>query len=488
MSLAQYAKKRNFNLTSEPKASKKQPKDLTTKTSKNLKTKTAKNLKTKKLIFVVQHHFARREHYDFRLQHNGELLSWAVPKGLSMDAKEKRLAVQVENHPIDYAKFSGVIPAGNYGAGTVEILDSGFYTPAFDVDYGLKKGHLKFNLNGKIFKGEFSLVKLDKNNWLIIKAADKFATTTPTSTQANLTPSQFSVQLAMPTKNIPTGKGWAFEIKYDGYRILAFKTNNKIFCLTRNKKDYTAKLGTVVQSLKNIDAQSFVLDGEVVAFNQFGRSDFALLQQCLKTHAPTSFVVFDLLMLNGQDLRALALEKRKVMLKSLTYKVAENLVFSQHVVGKGKQCFNFAKKNNLEGIVAKKLNSVYAGKRNEDWLKIKCRQRQEFVVCGFTTTSKNATLSALVLGYYKNKVLTYVGKVGTGFDAATKQMLRQKLEKLKTKTAHFNFKTAQNLTWVKPQLVAEILFAELTKDNILRQPSFVALRTDKPAKDVGLEV
>ncbi len=517
MSLKEYKNKRNFNKTSEPvgtiknlnKAATKSNK-ITTKNSNKKLTNFKKDTQNKKLIFVIQHHFARREHFDFRLEHNGVLLSWAVPKGLSNQLNEKRLAVHVEDHPLEYAQFEGIIPKGNYGAGSVEIFDSGFYIPSYDFDYGMKKGHLKFVLFGNIYKGEFSLVKLDEKNWLIIKGKDEFAKTDEKNlknnkitsqntknlkkisknlkTENNLPFNKCEVQLATLTNKIPSGKNWLYEIKYDGYRMLAYKQNGEIKIFSRNNKDYTNKFKPLIKSLKKIDAQSFVLDGEVVAFDITGKSNFSLLLERMKMGGEISYMLFDILALNGQDLRHYPLLQRKQILKELLVENDENLMFSEFLLNKGKQCFKFAKQHNLEGIVAKDINSIYAGKRNESWLKIKCYMRQEFVICGFTKTDKNAVLSALLLGFYNNKKLQFVGKVGTGFNEQEKQILREKLNKILTDAAPFNLKTNEQIFWVKPKLVAEIQFAELTKDNILRQPSFVGLREDKLAKDVKLEV
>ncbi len=557
--LKKYNQKRNFNSTNEPKGEIKlnKNKKISNKNIKNSKNNALKEnfnknlIKKTKNIFVIQHHFARREHFDFRIEHNGVLLSWAVPKGLSANPADKRLAVMVEDHPLEYANFEGVIPAGNYGAGTVEIYDFGSYTPCYDVDFGLKKGHIKIILNGKIFNGEYSLIKMDDKNWLIKKSdlqaenlnekiiknsnknqkiiknlnkviakkldhqvsvaissaknnknssknknviarsvSDVAISSTKNNKNSSKNPfNKCDVQLCTLTNKIPSGKNWAFEIKYDGYRILTFKQNEKINLITRNGQDYTQKLPTIAESLKFFK-HNFVLDGEVVSFDEAGRSDFGLLQQNLKLNPEqTQYVVFDLLALNGKDLRSTPLLKRKEMLKNLLINSPNNLIFSQHVLGEGSKCFTFAKQHNLEGIVAKEINSTYNGKRDETWLKIKCYMRQEFVICGYVTTPKNPVLSALILAYYCNKNLIFVGKVGTGFNEADKLNLSKKLNKIKAQNCPLitNPLKKENVVWVKPKLVAEIQFAELTKENILRQPSFIALREDKSAKDVVLE-
>lgn len=475
MALKEYNKKRNFSSTTEPKG------------------KVA--AESKKLKFVIQYHKARAKHYDFRLEWKGVLLSFAVPKGLSTDPNQKRLAVHVEDHPLDYASFEGIIPKGNYGAGSVDIFDEGFYEPSYDMDYGLKKGHLKFTLFGNVYQGEWSLVKMDEKNWLLIKSQDKFAKkdtkTQKKSLKIALKPQSTSVMLAKLTNTIPRGKDWLFEIKYDGYRLLAFVENGKVKCVSRGGQDYTKKFDEIAQSLSQIDEQTFVVDGEVVAFDKNGRSDFGLLQKHIKECGEKTYVIFDLLELNGQDLRDKPLIERKTLLQRLFSKERQHLMFSEHIVGNGKKVFQFAKKHNLEGLVAKNSNSSYSGNRNGDWLKIKCYARQEFVICGYTTTEKNKTLSALVLGYYQKDKLIFAGKVGTGFDEKDRAELAKKLNKIATKICQIDIipqSAKLDAVWTKPKYVAEIQFAELTKDKILRQPSFIALREDKDAKSVKLEI
>lgn len=467
MALTEYNKKRNFNKTSEPKGS-------------------VKSRKSNR--FVIQYHQARAKHYDFRLEYGGVLISWAVPKGLSTNPKDKRLAVMVEDHPVDYITFEGIIPKGNYGAGTVEIYDKGNYMPLEDMNKGLKKGHLKIVLNGEKLKGTWSLIRTNNNNWLVVKSEDEYVDETkPKSTKLPFR--TCSTQLAILTDKIPKGKDWAFEIKYDGYRILSFVENGKVKMVTRNGVDYTSKFKNIIPSLKKLDAQNFVLDGEVVAFDENGRSDFGLLQNSIKQSKNNlKYVIFDLIAFNGEDLRDLPLSQRKAKLERLLFKYEDTLIYSQHV-NMGKQSFEFAKKNNLEGIMAKSLNSTYTGKRTHDWLKIKCYNRQEFVIAGYTSTEKNSLISALHLGYYSGKSLKYVGKVGTGFNDKDRKELHKLFQKQIRKTCPFSPKISEkNTTWLTPTFVAEIQYAELTKDGVLRQPSFIALRQDKSAKDVTLEV
>lgn len=472
--LKSYNKKRDFDKTTEPVG-------IPVKT-KNQGDKSAKK-------FVVQHHKARADHFDFRLEYGGVLLSFAVPKGLSQNPKEKRLAIRVEDHPLDYANFEGIIPKGNYGAGTVEIFDSGKYYPVESFASGLKKGHLKFVLDGKKLKGEWVLTKTDAKNWLVIKKNDRFAKDGKGRLQADKLPfKSVCCELATLSSKIPANKDWIFEFKYDGYRIVSLVQNGKVKLLSRNQKDYTKKFEKIASSLKQLDASNFVCDGEVVAFDKDGRSDFGLLQNSIKSGDNNlCYVIFDLLALDGVDLKNLPLESRKKKLELLLFDAPQNLIYSKDV-SDGKKIFEFAKKHNLEGIMAKKKSSIYEQKRTEDWLKIKCYKRQEFVIVGYTTTQKNQNLSAVLLGYYNQKKLKYVGKAGTGFDEVLRRELSKKFAKIKTQNSPLDKKSkAKNVFWLKPQYVAEIQFAEITKSGLLRQPSFVGLRQDKDAKDVTLE-
>ena len=473
MSLKEYKEKRNFNTTNEPKG--------------NIE-------KRKSNRFVVQLHKARAKHYDFRLEYGGVLISFAVLKGLSNNTNDKRLAVHVEDHPVDYINFEGVIPKGNYGAGTVEIFDKGNYFPLENIKRGLESGHLKVVLNGEKLKGAWSLVNIKENNWIIVKSKDEYATLNENSKENNKklkTKNPFSkcdVELATLTNEIPKGKDWIFEIKYDGYRAVSYVENGKVKIFSRNGLDYTQKFNSIAKSLRSIKEDSFVVDGEIVVFDKNGKSDFSMLQDSIKNGKNNLYYcVFDLLALNGKDLRGESLENRKSKLERLLFKSDKNLMYSSHVLD-GKASYNFAKENNLEGIVAKKKSSKYVGKRTLDWLKIKCVLRQEFVIAGYTTTTKNKVLSALILGYYKSGELKYVGKVGTGLGEKNKEELALKFKQIIRKTSPFKQSIKEkNVTWLTPKFVAEIKFAELTHDKLLRQPSFVGLRLDKKAKDVKLE-
>ncbi len=465
MSLREYNKKRNFNSTIEP---------------------LGKIDKTKEGRFVIQFHRARRDHYDFRLEFNGVLLSWAVPKGLSGNPKDKRLAVMVEDHPVDYIGFEGVIPKGNYGAGTVEIFDEGNYLPIKDMNKGLKTGHIKVVLDGKKVRGAYSLIKIEENNWLIVKIDDGYAKQVEKKQAKNqkLPFEKCSAMLATLTDKVPKGKEYVSEIKYDGYRILSFVENNKAKLYSRNYTDYTERFKIISSELKKIENSSFVLDGEVVCFDSKGKSDFGLMQSTIrKKKNDFYYVVFDILALDGEDLRELPLIKRKQKLERVLYKVSDRIIYSAHV-DNVKECLKFSKEKNLEGIVVKNKNSLYVGGRSKDWLKIKNGKRQEFVIAGYKTSQKNELLSALLVGYYDNDKLIYAGKVGTGFTESDKKQLFDKFKKLQIKTCPFSEKIKENAVWLSPKLVAEIKFSEFTKDGVLRQPSFIGLREDKKAKEV----
>lgn len=468
MHLKEYNKKRKFNSTNEP---------------------FGKINSTNKNRFVVQFHQARAKHYDFRLEYNGVLLSWAVPKGLSQNPKDKRLAVMVEEHPVDYINFEGVIPKGNYGAGTVEIFDKGNYVELEDFSLGLKKGHLKFVLLGRKLLGGWSLYKIKDDNWLLQKLNDEYAST-KLSDSKNLNKLPFNkcdVQLATLSNSLPKGKDWVYEIKYDGYRIIAYIQNGKVSLRTRNNIDYTSKFNSLASKLKSLN--TCILDGEVVVFDNFGKTDFGLLQNSIKSKQNNfCYVIFDLLALNNEDLRGLKLLERKAKLERLLFKTDEHLIYSQHFF-QGKQTFDFAKKNNLEGVIAKNINSQYLGKRTQDWLKIKCYLRQEFVVAGYTKTEKNNIISALLLGYYKDNSLIYVGKVGTGLSEVDKKELSSMFKNQTTKICPFSKNISiKNAIWLKPKFIAEIQYAELTKERLLRQPSFIGIRTDKKPAQITLEI
>lgn len=471
--LKTYNKKRNFNKTTEPVGKK------VTSKFKNLK-------------FVIQYHRATTKHYDFRLEYNGVLLSFAVPKGMPTSG-EKHLAVHVEDHPLSYINFEGVIPKGEYGAGTVEIFDTGIYEPILNFKNGLKQGKLKFTLKGKKTKGIFNLIKMDEKNWLLIKdKTEEDAETSLKKTKRKIKNpfSSTDVKLCLLTNKIPTSKNYIYEIKYDGYRIVAYLNKDKVILKSRNNKDFTNKFLSIQSSLKDLN-KTMVLDGEVVVFDSFGRSDFNSLQSSIKLNKQSNFVyvVFDILALNGKDLRETILQERKILLENSIEDCKNNIIYSNYVKNNGKKVFSYAKKHKLEGIVAKDINSLYNGKRDADWLKIKCYLRQEFVIVGYKTTEKNKKLSCIFVGYYKNKELYFIGKVGTGFSESLKAELNEKFKKLETNKSNIKNidKINEDIIFLKPKLVADIQFAEITSDGKLRQASFVGLREDKKPSEVVLE-
>lgn len=462
MTLNLYNKKRDFSKTHEPKG----------------KVETSKSSSR----FVVQYHEARAKHYDFRLEHKGVLVSFAIPKGLSQKHSEKRLAIHVEDHPVDYINFSGTIPKGNYGAGTVEIWDKGTYSTDINLTKGLREGNFKVTLDGGKLKGTWNLAQMDEKNWIAVKCKQK-------ERMLKNPFAKVDVQLATLVKSIPTGKNWIYEIKYDGYRTLAFRENGKTKLLSRNNLDFSTKFLSVLPALNDLSkGSSFVLDGEMVVFDENGRSNFSKLQNEIKRKGNAfSYVIFDILALDGEDLRDKPLLERKEILKILLKNAKPNLIFSDFVKNRGKQSFEAAKKLGLEGIVAKEINSKYSGKRNLDWQKIKCRFSQEFVVGGFVTTSQNKDLSSILVGVYEDGKLVFVGKVGTGFDQNTRKELNKKFSKLKLDKSPFEkvdeIKTDGKTVWLKPEIVAQIEFAERTSSGSLRQPSFLGLREDKNPRE-----
>ncbi len=523
--LLKYQSKRNFDKTSEPSGK-------------------IDRTKSRKKVFAVQHHIASHDHFDFRLEWGGVLISFAVPKGISYNPKDKRLAVMVEDHPLDYADFEGVIPKGEYGGGTVMLWDYGTYKPTASFQKGLKEGVLKFELFGKRLKGVWTIVRLEKDpkNWLLIKERDEFAldengtSNFVTSVKTGRTMTEIAmdekqkenqkkmeenkekiekqeknkvktlkkikkngkknpfdevdVKLCKMMDAVPSGNEYVFEIKYDGFRMVAFTENGETRLITRNHKDFTSKFPEIASAITQLaSGRAFVLDGEIIVTDQQGRSDFQALQNHLKGgDAQPVYMVFDLLALEGKDLRNFPLLKRKQLLSDLLKVAPENLKFSDHIVGKGEQFFKLASKLKLEGIVGKVKTSKYDSLRDENWVKCKCYNRQEFVIAGYDFSDKKE-LSSLILGAYENGSLNYFGRAGTGLDKKITEKLLKMFEKLRTKRTYLkNFPLKdENVVWLKPKLVAEIQYAELTKEHLLRQASFKGLREDKKAREVVFE-
>ncbi len=501
--LNEYNQKRNFEKTLEPEG-----KDEVVEDG---------------LRFVVQHHMARKDHYDFRLEWEGVLLSWAVPKGPSYDTHDKRLAVHVEEHPLEYRNFEGTIPKGEYGGGTVMIWDEGFWEPYGNVEEGLLEGALKFNLSGRRLKGKWALVRLKakegdtKDNWLLLKEKDEYvktddgisAFTTSIRTGRTMTEieegkaetitknpfDQVEAQLAKLVNTVPEGDEWLYELKYDGYRILSFIEGNRIRLITRNGNDYTKYFQKVADSLLDFaHGRTMILDGEMTVTDALGKTDFQALQSYMKHHENKNltYIVFDLLALDGMDLRGKRLIDRKETLEALMKDAPKNLYYSRHVKGNGKESFAVASENGLEGIVGKKADSVYGGTRNGDWIKLKCDKRQEFVIGGYTISDKKTRgVSSLLLGVYEEEELVYAGRAGTGMSELDQIELENKFEYLKKVETPFKvapkMKSNETIRWLEPKLVAEIKFAEWTKENLLRQASFKGLRTDKDPREIKKE-
>ncbi len=552
MRLSSYRKKRNFNKTPEPQSG-----DATDDS----------------LVFVVQKHKASRLHYDLRLEMKGVLKSWAVPKGPSLNPKDKRLAMMVEDHPYDYKDFEGVIPKGNYGAGTVMVWDAGTYTP-IDGSEGkaaqersllkqLREGSLKVVLKGKKLNGEFALVKtkgMGENAWLLIKHKDKYTSETditrkdksvisgktmekiadkPESvpkTATRSTPRKKSSSsknskakneeeippVATLLKKAPAApftkklspmlatlidepfddEDWTYEIKWDGYRALAFRKENTTELVSRNGKSFSEKFYPVFEAVRawNIDA---VIDGEIVVVDEKGISRFHKLQNWRsEADGRLLFYVFDVLWYRGKKLTTLPLSQRMAVLQSIVPADSGIIHMGFSITGRGTDFFTTAQQMGMEGIIAKKLSSTYLpGERSRDWLKIKAQKRQEVIIVGYTHNEGSPKLfSSLLLGMYNKGKLYYAGKVGTGFnDKMQREMMtlfkplivpRSPLQKIPDYNKPTRFRPAPphaEATWLKPELVCEVSFTEVTEDGVFRHPSFKGMREDKAATEVVKE-
>jgi len=440
----------------------------------------------KQPIFVVQRHEARRLHYDFRLERNGALASWAVPKGVPLEPGERHLAVHVEDHPLEYATFAGEIPKGQYGAGTVEIWDIGTY----ELLEEKPDGGLTVRLHGRRLKGVWTLVPahLDgkEENWLILRKRDESAA--PAEERRLYRP-----MLATLSENVPTGKDWVYEVKFDGFRTVGYLRRGAVELLSRHEKNLNERFAIVARELpKAVRSPSFVVDGEVCAVDEQGRSSFSLMQQGKGTLV---YYVFDLLELEGEPVIDRPLTERRALLEPLLDR-RNAIVRLSEEFDDGGALYEAAREQGLEGIIAKRASSPYKpGQRTRDWLKVKARYRQEFVIAGYTKGEgrRSATLGALVLGVWKGKELHWVGNVGTGFTEAEIERLLALLRPLERSTSPFAVEPKmprvrkRDVVWVEPKLVAEVEFVEWTHDDHLRAPSYKGLRDDKAPEEVRVE-
>ncbi len=519
MGLEKYIEKRDFTSSPEPKEEK-----VTRKGS---------------LQFVVQRHQASRLHYDLRLEMEGVLKSWAVPKGPSLNPKDKRLAVMTEDHPFKYITFEGIIPKGNYGAGAMHIWDTGTYHARTErtrkksekaLLEGLAEGNLKFVLEGKLLKGEFALVRTgkDEKNWLLIKKKDAHAVEHSFSAENHLPPeiifhpddkeqalpkkkeikleiadlaSDLSLKPApMPHEVKPMlaqskdeafdDPDWIFELKWDGYRAIAEVENGKVSLYSRNGISFNQKFFSLIHHLSKIE-QNVVLDGEIVVLSEAGYPVFQALQNFdEKNNNNLCYYVFDLLHLNGYDTMQLPLLERKKLLSELIENLT-NVLYSDHVEGTGISLFQEAQNEKLEGIMAKKADSSYSpNSRTKLWLKIKTKMHQKAVIAGFTEgKGSRKHFGSLLMGVYENDKLKYIGNCGGGFNEKSLKEMKTKLEPLIIKDNPFGRKIATKapITWVKPELVCEVTFSEWTVDGNMRHPIFLGLREDTKPEDVALE-
>jgi len=526
MGLKDYASRRTFEKTPEPKP--------------------ALRREGNRLAFVVQKHAARALHYDLRLELEGALKSWAVPKGPSLDPSVKRLAVMVEDHPLDYQDFEGVIPEGNYGAGSVIIWDRGLYRHPSDqggkeserlLREGLRKGDMKFVLEGEKLRGEFALVKTrkDEKSWLFLKKKDRYATmedilkknrsvvsnrtledvseTDPKKSSRQEKLNQIRLREAMegedlrdaPVTPMPHGikpmlatsikepfdhPDWIFEVKWDGYRAVAEIREGAVSLYSRNGISFNQKFSPIADALRKVRFDA-VLDGEIVVVDDRGHSDFQMLQDYQKSgRGHLLYYVFDLLHFGGHDLTNLPLLRRKELLKKILPS-APNIKFSDHIGEEGVLFFKVVKEKGIEGIIAKHSQSAYRmGRRSRQWLKVKTQLTQEGVIAGFTEPrGGRKNFGALVLGVFKGDKLVFIGHTGGGFSAEMLREIREKLDPLIRKKCPFTVepKTNTPVTWVKPELVCEVVFHGWTDEGIMRQPVFLRLREDKAAREVVRE-
>ncbi len=537
-SLDEYAAKRDFSRSLEPRPARPGPQG-------------------KQPLFVIQKHAARHLHYDFRLEMDGVLKSWAVPKGLPMTRGEKRLAMRVEDHPLDYARFEGIIAEGNYGAGTVMVWDIGTYEVSGDDPVkAFAEGKLHLTLHGEKLNGEWALVKMrrpaeaGKEAWLIFKAGkdapeisarrdDESALThrsmkriaedkdaqwgsgrpaanspKPAPVQRDfpelkdLPPADLSFVIPMNcrlTDHLPKGGNWIYEIKFDGIRGVTLKDGDHIRIYSRLGNDVTGRFPEVVDGLRKLPCKRAVLDGEIVALEESGRSSFQLLQASrMPGHRkpPICYYIFDLLNLEGRDLKNLPLYRRKELLQNLLEGHEEVVRFSASLHADPNQLLEEVRKRGLEGLIAKKEDSLYEpGHRSGAWLKIKVLNSQEFVIGGYTQPKgSRPCFGAILVGYYQEGELLFASKVGTGFNEQMLRSLRTQFDEItqsecpfanlpekRSTTGGITASEMKKCTWVQPKLVCEVRFTEWTNDNHLRQPVFAGLRDDKRPEEVVRE-
>lgn len=525
MSLKEYVRKRDFRKTPEPDSHKAGRKG--------------------EHRFVVQKHAASRLHYDFRLEMNGVLKSWAVPKGVPFVKGEKRLAVQTEDHPLAYIDFEGSIPAGQYGGGTVMVWDQGTYEPLSKAPAKeLAKGKLHFVLHGTKLKGEWYVVRLrDGDSWLLIRGGDDMKAVTKKMEDTSVLSGRSMAELSKgdrvwqsksATKKVSSNKkpkktkpaalpkfvepmkaklaatapkgDWIYEIKFDGFRALALKGGSQVRLLSRNEKDLGGKFPEVMEAVLQLPAQDAIIDGEIVALDEKGRSSFQLLQarELGQERPPLFFYAFDLLQLDGKNLMKLPLEERKEALSRLLGKGGGDIRFSAALDSNVERLLEQARSIGLEGLIGKKAGSVYeSGQRSGTWIKLKLHQEQEFVIGGYTDPEGSRPhFGSLLVGVYQRGKLQFAGKVGTGFNHKLLSSLHKAFKKIASDTCPFaNLpekragRWGQGVTpaemkrchWVKPVMVCQVKFSEWTRDDRLRQPVFLGLREDKDAEEVVRE-
>ena len=566
--LSRYRQKRDFRITPEPddtgqaRDREKRPRGGKTSTTSTTSRRAGK-ASPPALSFVIQKHWASHLHYDFRLELDGVLVSWAVPKGPSYDPKERRMAIHVEDHPLSYGGFEGTIPPKQYGAGEVIVWDQGTWTPEGDPHDGLRDGKLVFRLQGHKLAGLWQLIRTSRDaakreQWLLIKkhdgrerphadydvtvelpdsviqrplgpaeargvttgvgvAADgaetKDAGGDPAVGDPDLRrakkarlPAALTPQLATLVSATPPGD-WIAEAKFDGYRLMARVDKGKVQLITRGGNDWTSRLPSLAAAIAGLDIDTAWLDGEIVVLRDDGAPDFSLLQNAIghpnrTRHEDIVYFLFDLPFLNGHDLREVPLIHRRAVLRALMNgQEGERLRFSEDFAVPPEEMLAAACQMRLEGLILKRPDSPYVSARSEAWVKLKCQQRQEFVVVGFTDRSDGAkALGSLLLGYHEDGELRYAGRVGTGWSLKQAGEMHKRLTALEVKTPHFDDttiarshwsriagRTGGAARWVKPTLVVEVAFAEWTPDGHVRHASFQGEREDKAPKDVGRE-